>query len=240
MDGIELTIRFASKPNELKYCGPNCATSDFPIYLNDKSNLEDVKKSILRFEALPVYLRAIAKKNNLDIFDYKVAEAYWIGNELLDNFTVEDMKEIIDELIKRGMYKPEGEKLKERLVEGLLPHHIFHVFYVEIGKTSGKIEPLFKFKETCRPSFGKVKRILEDKLIVLRTPIINLENKKYKLSVEEESEILYEKKFVGKINPNDYVAIHWGQAVLKLNKSEVKNLEKYTNGFLNIFERLKN
>jgi len=25
-------------------------------------------------------------KHNLDIFDEKVIEAYWIGNELLDNF----------------------------------------------------------------------------------------------------------------------------------------------------------
>lgn len=236
MDGIELNIRFATKPNELKYCGPNCASSDFAKYLKDKSNREDVEKSIGKFEALPVYLSAIAKKNNLDFFDYRVAEAYWIGNELLNKFTVSDMKNIIDQLVQRGMPQSEAERLKSRLVPGFVPHHIFHVFFVEIGKTSGKIEPLFKFKETCRPSFGKVKEILEDKLIVDRIPIVN--GDKYSFGSEIGTEVSYVKEFTGEVLVGDYVGVHWDCAVLKLNKMQAKNIQKYNSEFIELFNSI--
>jgi len=175
----------------------------------------------------------IAKKNNLNMFDYKVAESYWIGNELLDKFTISDLEELIDNLVKRGMLKSEGERLKSKLVKGFVPHHIFHVFFIEIGKVSSKIEPLFKFKETCRPSCGKIKQIFEDKLIVIRTPII-FENNEYKLALEEEKEIKYDKFLLSSLKCGDFVAIHWDVAVLKLNKIQVSNMEKYTINFLKL------
>ncbi len=235
MDGIDLNIKFAEKPNSLQYCGPNCANSDFAIYLENENNLEEVKKTLLKFEALPIYLDAIAKKNNLDIFDYKVAEAYWIGNNLLDNFNKQDMKNIIDKLVLRGMLKSEGERLKSVLIDGFVPHHLFHVFFVGIGKTSGKIEPLFKFKEQCRPSIGRVKKVLEDKLIILRTPLI-MKDDRYFLGRPEEKEVSYIKKFIGEIKIEDYVAVHWGDAVFKLNQKQVNNLEKYTTDFFSKFK----
>lgn len=231
MNGIELNIRFASKPNELEYCGPNCAHSNFSKYLKRKQNSKEIEESLKKFEALPVYLNAIAKKHGLDMFDYKVAEAYWIGNELLDDFDSKDMEDIINSLVNRGMLRSEGERLKKNLTKGFTPHHIFHVFYIEIGKTSGKIEPLFRFKEKCRPSYGKVKEILDDKLIVSRIPIL-MNNDKYSLGNEEESEVNYVKSWLPQIKQGDCVAVHWDSAILRLDNEQVRNMDKYTKEFL--------
>ena len=70
-----------------------------------------MKSLIEKFNTLRPYLELIAKSNGIkDIFDDRVVQAYWIGNELLDKFTISDLEELIDNLVKRGMLKSEGER----------------------------------------------------------------------------------------------------------------------------------
>jgi len=92
----------------LRYCGPKEANEQFRRYFSTKGNAKEVRESLLRFEGLPPYLSAIAKKHGLGMFDGQVVEAYWLGNELLDGFTIDDLKAIVDEeSTKTIAYLPE-------------------------------------------------------------------------------------------------------------------------------------
>ena len=177
MKGIELAARFSYITNSLRFCGPKKASKQFLQYLSKKNNEQKVKDSLLKFEGLYPYLSAIAEKNNKDIFDYEVIEAYWIGNKLLDNFTNEDNKTIIKKLMQRGLPKSIGENLINNLPSGLLPHHNFNVMYVGVGRVTGSVETNLQNMDNCRISWGKVLEVLQDKLLVQSNLLIKNKNK---------------------------------------------------------------
>src|SRR3989338_6132626 len=136
MKGIELAARFSYITNSLRFCGPKEASKQFLQYLS--------------------------KKNNKDIFDYEVIEAYWIGNKLLDNFTDDDNKKIIKKLMQRGLPKSIGLDLIKNLPSGLVPHHNFNVMYVGVGRLTGSVETNLQNMDNYRISYGKVLEVLDD------------------------------------------------------------------------------
>src|SRR3989338_10707502 len=162
MKGIELAARFSYITNSLRFCGPEEASKQFLQYLDKRNNEKKVKDSLLKFEGLYPYLSTIAEKNNKDIFDYEVVEAYWIGNKLLDNITDEDNKKIIRKLMQRGLPKSIGLDLIKNLPSGLVPHHNFNVMYVGVGRLTGSVETNLQNMDNYRISYGKVLEVLDD------------------------------------------------------------------------------
>src|SRR3989344_722967 len=142
MDGTELASRFSYITNSLRFCGPKEACGQFLKYANkkDSRNLDEIRASIKKFEGLYPYLSSIAEKNSRDFLDYEVVEAYWIGNRLLEKLNDEDIKQIIEKLMHRGLPKSIGGSLIKNLPHGFVPHHNFNVFYVGVGRTSGTVE----------------------------------------------------------------------------------------------------
>jgi hypothetical protein len=94
MDGLELAARFSASPNSLCYCGKKTFFKAFMQYLKNKQtkNLENEMK---KFKAHYEYLKLISSENNLPLFDKKVVEAFWIGNELLENVRKESIAKMI-------------------------------------------------------------------------------------------------------------------------------------------------
>ena len=236
MKGIELAARFSYITNSLRFCGPKKASKQFLQYLSKKNNEQKVKDSLLKFEGLYPYLSAIAEKNNKDIFDYEVIEAYWIGNKLLDNFTNEDNKTIIKKLMQRGLPKSIGENLINNLPSGLLPHHNFNVMYVGVGRVTGSVETNLQNMDNCRISWGKVLEVLQDKLLVQSNLLIKNKNK-FELKQNETKTAVYLKQMLPDAMKNDIVALHWGFAPLILTKEQGGNLDKYTNTILAILNK---
>jgi len=233
MNGIELASRFSYITNSLRFCGPSEAHKQFLQYLDKKDNEEEVKNLLLKFESLRPYFTSIAEKAKLDCFDYKVIEAYWIGNNLLDNFNDKDMKEVILKLTFRGLPSSIGGKLIHNMPSGLMPHHNFNVMYVGVGMTTKSVETNIQNMDNCRISWGKVLEVIDDKLLVQTNSLIK-KNNKFELKENETKTAVFLKQMLPDIKKNDIVALHWGFAPLILTQEQAKNLEKYTERILGV------
>ena len=205
MDALELAARFSFITNALRYCGPKEANEQFRRYFSTKGNAKEVRESLLRFEGLPPYLSAIAKKHGLGMFDGQVVEAYWLGNELLDGFTIDDLKAIVDGLVARGLPQPVGNRLKAEMPTGFVPHHNFNVFYVGVGRTTGSVPTTVQNMDNCRISSGKVAEVIGTNLIVATTTLAERDGK----IIEEESTktIAYLPELMPDVKKGDVVAI---------------------------------
>jgi len=118
--GAQLFARYAYPPNELGYCGPDDAS-----VLLRRGSL-DAEQQIARharqFEGAWPYLEIIASAAGIaDPLDVRVVEAYWIGNDLLDNV---DPESLVAQLQERFVGQTGAS-----WVPGSA-HHSFHVFAV--------------------------------------------------------------------------------------------------------------
>ncbi len=228
MDGIELALRFSYIVNKLRYCGPPEASGQFLRYLDKKDNAKDIEASLDRFEGLHPYLSAIAKKAGKRMTDYEVVEAYWLGNDLLDQFNDEDMKDIIRSLLQRGLLKSIGDKLIASLPSGLVPHHNFNVFYVGVGALTGSVETNLQNMDNCRVSWGKVAQVMPGGLLAVQTNPLEKQEGRIVLGDEETRTAMFLQKMIPDVKKGDYVALHWGFASMILTETQLENLKKYT------------
>ena len=227
MDGIELAARFSYITNSLRFCGPREASHQFLKYISNKKNPKGVQESLKRFEGLYPYLSAIAEKFGKGFSDFDVVEAYWIGNKLLEKFNEDDLKDIIRNLMLRGLPKSFGMNLIRNLPQGLVPHHNFNVFYVGVGKTTGSVETTLQNMENCMVSYGKVVQVLGDKLIVA-AQALREENKQIRLVDGVAKTAVFLPEMIGPVRNGDIVALHWGFAPMVLNDFQVSNLIKFS------------
>jgi len=224
LDGVELCCRFSLVPNKLGYCGPESAKEVLLNYINSKKNVQTAKEQLKRFEGLYPYLELIAEKNNREPFDYKVIEAYWLGNSFLENVTEKDLKKLILKKFSSYLTKSIAEKLSATVPDGVNVHHSFHVLHIlKIASLKGRVPINFNTQRSCIISWG---RIISDNTIDIR----QLDFKEKYFISEVRREINYRPDSFKK---NDYLTIHWNNAVIKLSKKQVKNLKKYTNENIN-------
>ena len=90
-DGALTCARYAFAPNYLHYCGPD-TDGEFGEYL--KAELADggLVQHLTNFEVMYPYLKAIAQANGVtDPLDMRVVEAYWVGNDLLEKVSEQDV-----------------------------------------------------------------------------------------------------------------------------------------------------
>ncbi len=252
MDGTELAARFSYITNSLGFCGPDKASSKFLQYIKDHKNKKEVESALKRFEGLLPYLSTIAEKTGKDFLDYDVVEAYWLGNDLLETFNDDDIKEIIKKLMLRGLPNSIGKELIKNLPAGFFPHHDFNVFYVGVGRTTGSVETTLQNMDNCRISWGRVAEVSKGELIVSTQTlkrnreeenIINTEENvrqnagKFFLGEEETKNIVYLPEMLPEVKKGDYVALHWGFAPLILEKHQLNNLKKYSKRILDVMNK---
>ena len=237
MDGVARCTRYAFGPNRLHMCGPDM-NREVLAYLTAGATDQGLTDILRNFKTLYPYLQEIAWANQIkDPFDRRVVEAYWIGNELLENispkkfynYLVEDLQ------IKKRFSSKDFERLQYKLIEGAKMHHAFHVF--NVWKDSGQTD-LAGFDQ-CRVSWGQVTKVDGPIIKVLRRPLVLLGGKftlDSAVPVDvarqlEGSSILDETK-VG-----DAISIHWGVPCEVLTAPQVANLEKYTNLSIDLANR---
>ncbi|MFH0971420.1 MAG: DUF6390 family protein [Candidatus Micrarchaeota archaeon] len=234
MEGVELAARFGSITNNLKYCGPSDFQTKFAKYLGEKNepNRQALEGAVSGFEAQYPYLKLIADSNHLRPFDYTVAEAFWLGNELLENVSRDRIAQtIMQGLTGLGkMHIERAEKLAKNLPERIVPHHSFHVYYIKF--ITGRVKWTPGNADKCRVPFGKIVELERtgDAATALYSPIV-VENGKFVFGKKIDATIGLK---VGKIrlpedvSVGDWVAFHWDAAVWKLADRERANLEKNT------------
>lgn len=239
-NGLLACTRYAFMPNKLQYCGGNKNSTLFEYGINSISE-PPLEKLLKEFQTLHPYLKLIANANKtIDIFDYKVIEAYWIGNELLENVNMNKLYwHFIDGLQLKKKIKPgQFEKLCGKIPLGAKPHHSFHVFNVYLRTGHLPIEHTIETMDNCRISWGKTKKILKNELEI-ETPTLIEQDGKIILSEPKIKKIVYKFGNDGFIkNPqiNDWISYHWNWACDILTKQQTINLEKYTRQSLTLIQ----
>lgn len=119
--GALLFARYAYPPNERGYCGPEGASA-----LLRADATEEIEWRARQFEGAWSYLEFIAEAAGIaDPLDTRVVQAYWVGNDLLDEV---DSGALVDRLTDRfrgqlgGTWRAAGARA--------VAHHSFHVFEV--------------------------------------------------------------------------------------------------------------
>ncbi len=235
MNGVDLALRMSYITNALHFCGPEESNRAFLDYVAGKKDEENVRSCLKRFEGLYPYLSAIAKKHSRDFLDYEVVEAYWFGNALLDAFTLEDMKLIIEKLVSRGLPKSIAERCIHKLRPGMVPHHNFNVLHVGVGKVTGSVPTTLTNMDNCRTSYGKVLEVLPSSHLLVDTTALKSENGKI-VQVTDTKTAAYLPDMLGLVKKNDLVALHWGFAAAILTKQQAEAIDSYTKRLLGLVE----
>src|SRR3989304_3467125 len=105
MDGLLRAGRYAFGPNRLHYCGPD-ANAEILAHIREGVADPGLAKLLSAFQTMYPSLLHIAHANDIkDPFNERVVEAYWVGNELLENIS------------QKQFYRHlrEGLRLKDRL-----------------------------------------------------------------------------------------------------------------------------
>ena len=227
MQGVQLAARFSIATYRLKYCGPADAEPALFRTIVEGKDLEASRTALLRFEALEPYLTAIAAKHGLDPLDRDVVEAYWIGNELLDDFTREDFRGILDTLVRRGLPRSMADVFAAHLPRRPLPHHTFHVSFVGVGNVTGLVKTTRPNMEACRPSWARVLRVTKGSLEVEK-PALVYARSRIEVGPAIGDHVAYDPRILPRIREGDHVVLHWNWPALVLADDQLANLKEYT------------
>ena len=227
MQGVQLAARFSIATNRLKYCGPADAEPALFRTIVEGQALEASRTSLLRFEALEPYLTAIAAKHGLDPLDHEVVEAYWIGNELLDDFTREDFRGILDTLAHRGLPRSMAETFAAHLPQHPLPHHTFHVSFVGVGNVTGHVKTTLPNMEACRPAWARVLRVAKGTLDVDK-PTLAYARGRLGIGPPVRETLAYDPRMLPRVRKGDHVAVHWNWPAVVLRNGQLASLKTYT------------
>lgn len=231
MDGAELSARFALPPNSRSYCGTRKFADVFAAYLRNRSaaNLRSLKNALSSFRAHYTYLKLIAEANGKRPFDYKVAEALWLGNGLLAKVKRRELQRMMmSEFVGRGMLSAaKAKRLAKDLQDGFVPHHSFHTLYIHT--ITGVVPPTVRTSDSCRVSWGKVVKVLDGAVEVSTQKLVR-KNGILKLIPCKKKWLLNCAgiKLLPDVKKGDIVASHWGIAVMKLSKKQAQGLERAT------------
>jgi len=228
IDGTIKFARYAFMPNKLDYCGGDDNRTLFE-YCAAKHTDPGLVIILQKFEAAYPYLKLIASSNNItDPFDARVVEAYWLGNELLDQVGLTEFYNSLRERFAKRLDPKTLGYLLSKPPLGARPFHSFHVF--DVHSRVGMLNHSLDTMESCRIGWGRVKEIEASHLVVEHQPLV-LEYGKLKLGELKEKRVMRQidgTGFITNCQVGDAVSFHWNWACEILTPRQVRNLERYT------------
>lgn len=249
-NGLLLCSRYALPPNSLRYCGPDKVINLFSYTKEQIADL-GLQEILTEFETLYPYLSFIAYENNIrDPFDHRVVEAYWLGNKLLHNISMNGFFRHFSEALhlEKKIKKKDFELLVGKIPAGAIPFHTFHVLNVFTRTGYHTVPHTLETMDSCRISWGKLmtqrsnlkSQILDqnskikNNIQVLTKPLI-LQNGKLALGKPVIKEIQCDMFHVPCSMLHDkWISFHWNQFCDVLTREQVTNLERYTNHSINL------
>ncbi len=228
IDGTIKFARYAFMPNKLGYCGGDDNRTLFEYCAANHTDLGLVV-ILKKFEAAYPYLKLIARANHIpDPFDARVVEAYWLGNELLDQVELTQFYNSLHERFAKRLDPKTLGYLLGKPQHGARPFHNFHVF--DVHSRTGALEHSLATMESCRIGWGQIKEIEPGHFVVQHQPLV-MEGGKLKLGEPKRKKVLRQiggSGFASNCQVGDWISTHWDWACEKLNLRQVQNLEKYT------------
>lgn len=222
-------IRYGFMPNRLGYCGPD-QNKLLLQYGVENAVDPDLKPLLTQFLGPLPYLKTIASAAGVaDLFDERVVEAYWLGNELLEHTDGPGLYEALRDRFRKQLSPRMMELVAGQVPHGARPHHSFHVFDVwrQVGRLDGDV---IDTMDNCRVSWGTVRSVEGAAVIVDRQPL-RLRDGMLELGEARAStatRLVEGKGFVTQIAPGDFVSMHWGWICERLTSKQVGDLEHYT------------
>jgi Family of unknown function (DUF6390) len=227
--GTLVAAQYGFAPNRLDLCGPQ-ETRAILDYLADRASDRGLVEILKQFAGAYPYFSFIAASNGIpDPFDRRVVEAYWIGNELLNNVRMVDFYRHLEDRFQKRAPKKLFEAVLGQIPEGARPHHNFHVFAMPIRTGHVEVDHTVQTMDECRISWGTVKAVVGDDLAVERRPLVLRGDD---LLLGEPVPRMARWRFNGKAflsaRPGDVVAVHWGCACDRLTPAQLAHLERQT------------
>jgi hypothetical protein len=166
------------------------------------------------FEGAWPYLTLIADANRIaDPLDPRVVEAYWLGNDLLDQVRPEDLARHLDDRFA-GRLGRSREHVIDTVAGGAVPHHCFHVFavYPWLGLLrTGIVEEPLRVLDQCRTTPAVVRAVDGDSLGVVARPLL-WDGTHLQLGEPASRTVRWRDgglAFVRRPEPGDHVSLHW-------------------------------
>lgn len=225
--------RYAFGPNRLHYCGPD-ANKEIEEYIKHSETDLGLAHLMKQFQTMYPYLNHIARANHIkDPFDDKVVEAYWVGNELLETIEKKIFHNhlIDDHKIPKKIGIKSFRLVENKIGEGAVPHHSFHV--LDIWKRTGnlQIEHTLESMDECRISWGRVTKV-EGPFIYADSPRLSYKDGKLFLDKPTEKKMVrrLESTYdIEQLKIGDSITIHWSVPCEVVNEKQLKALKYYTN-----------
>jgi hypothetical protein len=228
--GEILHAKHAFMPNSLGYCGPS-EEGKILEHLHASTTGEDLVSALAKFEAAYPFIRMIAKSTGRAVFDYEVAEAYWIGNSLLEQVQTKEFFEFAHQGLMSRISKRDAKTLFRELGAMAKPHHTFYVLgmYSRSKAAPDSSNKLLRLMDSCRISWGKVVDVKKKTLLVERAPLA-LKDDRLSLGALEREEVIYDREIspFSEIESGDWVSLHWNFASERLTRRQLNNIRTYT------------
>lgn len=236
VSGAVFSARHSYMPNSLGYCGPDKNESLFEAALRNETTGGELVQMLQRFKAAYPYQRFIAEASGIqDPFDYRVTEAYWIGNDLLERTPPEAFYSHLKERLSKKFPVEHVKRFFKSRTLASFPHHALHVFNAFSGmetlpdsfaSESGAI----RFMDQCRISWGRIVGVDDQELIVECEPVARKDGKLLlgKSTHKRIARQMGGRGFVDEAQPGTWVSFHWGFAASILSRMQVSSLRKYT------------
>ncbi len=233
MNGLLRCSRYSFGPNRLHYCGPDKNREIFQ-HISEHEADEELSELLSQFETMYPYLRHIAEANNIkDPLSDKVVEAYWIGNALLDQIPKQKLYEHLREglQLKKKLGEKSFEMIAEKVGQGALPHHSFHV--LDIWKRTGSTEREHSLENIseCLVRVGSIFSVSGPFITILIEPLL-YQKGKLLMGAPVQKNILRQLESdydIEQLKQGDLVTVHWSVVCEKITKQQADRLRKYTN-----------
>lgn len=246
--GTEMFVRYAYPPNERGYCGPSDSAS-LLTYGQGGAADAGFRTVAQAFTGAWPYLELIAAAASIpDPLDSRVVEAYWVGNELLDQVSPTALASTMEGLFRRSV--GQFSKLALGGVTNGLAHHSFHVFciYPWVGLLGNQRMHTHALNvlDKCRIRAAQVVEVADGRVTVESQPL-SYDDGRLTLgpavrevtngSVTNGAVTNGASDGAGPVDDlavGDWVALHWDWICDRLTEGHIGALHRYTSHHLTI------
>lgn len=231
--GLQLFARYAYPPNRRGYCGP-ADHGELGEYTAAGVADRGLAQLARGFLGPWPYLTLLADAAKIaDPFDYRVVEAYWVGNELLEKVATHDFGNRIEETFKGRAGARGWNYLAETIPGDAVCHHSYHVFgvYPWTGLLSrGHVDQPMEVLQQCRIRWGRVVAVQGPDVVVDSPPLV-WDGRRVVLGEAQRETATHfgaGSAVASDLQPGEWVSLHWDWVCDRLSTRQLRNLHHYT------------